>query len=116
MTLPHLTADYIYCVEELDFAYEGWREDSSILITIKHHGLRDTLAMSFFEAQPSWMDDCVPAAIKFQIEWLANLFGDTSGNEFVEETQHQIFRYIGGAVVSNLLHWESNFDCGVDYD
>lgn len=115
MSLDFLSADYGDCIEELDFGYDGWREDSDILNTIKSQGLVDSLAMSFFEANPGWMDECVPAAVRFQLEWLANLFGDTSGNDLIEETRYQIFRYISESVVAGLLHWESNGG-GFDYE
>ena len=101
---------------DLDFYCDGWRDDPEILNSINDDGLIFDLAISFFSSNPSWMDDCVPAAIRFQLDWLANLFEDDTGNDFVEETRKWIFRYISGSIVSSLLHWESNRYVGVDYE
>ena len=108
MTTEYLGLEFGDCIEELDFCYDNWRESPDVLLDIKDERLIETLVSTFFIENPSWMGECVPAAITFDLEWICSLFGDTSDNEFIEETKRQILRYTCGAIVGGLLHWESN--------
>jgi len=97
--------DVLFELYDID---ENWKNNPNALIELKDERMKNKIAVSFFQKNQSWLDECVPAAINFQLEWICHLFEDDSGIEFVESTQKQIFRYIHDEVVLNLIHREEN--------
>jgi len=72
----------------------------------------DAIAFNFFKANPSWMDDVVPAIINHQLEWIVQVFDPLSTDDLRDFTKKAIFTYIREPALAFYLEKEAE---GVAY-
>lgn len=97
-------------IDILDHDAPDWRDYPHLISkqAAKDSQFRADTAFAFFHAHIDWLDDVTPAVCKFQLEWVLQVFDNSTAASVLEETAKEIFAYIERHLHEWLLEEEAN--------